>query len=352
MGSPDENSDATGIDGNQNDTSAPAAGAVYVFSRTGTTWTQQAYVKADDAGENGGFGMSVALSADGNTMAVGSPLAWDESAAGKVYVFSRVGTTWTPQTDLIPSNTRPQAVFGTAVALSADGNTLAVGSPGESSGTTGIDGIKSDTSAPNAGAVYVFSRTGPWWSGEVYVKASNTRANAAFGSAVALSSDGKTLAVGSTGESSGANAVDGDQTDTSAPSAGAVYVFVAQGNAGGPQWSEDTYLKPFNALGGRRVRLARLRAVFRRTDAGGGLPLRGQRLDRHRWRRSKRYLRPEGRRGLRLRRVREPMGPPVDQQAYIKPSNTCSEALFGWGVTLSSGGSTLAVGSYSESSAA
>ncbi len=100
MGANLEDSNAIGINGNQNDNSENGAGAVYVFTRSGTTWSQQAYIKASNTGANDEFGWSVALAADGNTLAVG---AYQEdsnatgvngnqnnnsaSRAGAVYVF-------------------------------------------------------------------------------------------------------------------------------------------------------------------------------------------------------------------------------------------------------------------------
>ena len=76
---------ATGIGGDEDDNSAPFAGAVYVFSRSGTTWTQQAYVKSSNNERLNYFGASVSLSSDGNTLAVG---AYNEdSAAGAVYLY-------------------------------------------------------------------------------------------------------------------------------------------------------------------------------------------------------------------------------------------------------------------------
>src|SRR5664279_5057353 len=122
--------------GNQTDNSAAKAGAVYVFSRTGMTWTQQAYVKASNAEANDRFGQSVTLSADGSTLAVG-------------------------------------AFF-------------------ESSSATGVGGDQTNNAGADSGAVYVFTRTGLTWSQQAYVKASNTGSGDLFGYTVALSADGST----------------------------------------------------------------------------------------------------------------------------------------------------------------
>ena len=79
FGAVDENSAATGVNGDQADNSAARAGAVYVFTRdSGGVWTQQAYVKASNTDANDLFGLSAALSGNGNTLAVG---AIDEDSA-------------------------------------------------------------------------------------------------------------------------------------------------------------------------------------------------------------------------------------------------------------------------------
>jgi hypothetical protein len=139
--------------------------------------SQQAYVKASNTGEGDSFGSRVALSGDGSTLAVGAPSEAsaaidigdnqaDNSAldAGAVYVFTRSGTTWNQQAYIKASNTGQGDGFGSSVALSADGSTLAVGAALEDSAATGIGGTQADDSAVNAGAVYVFARSGAWWS--------------------------------------------------------------------------------------------------------------------------------------------------------------------------------------------
>src|SRR5262245_24489491 len=105
------------------------------------------------------------------------------------------------------SNTGAGDQFGSSVALSADGSTLAVGAWLEDSVAAGIGGNQADNSAPAAGAVYLFTRSGTTWSQQAYVKASNTGANDWFGSSVALSADGSTLAVGASREDSAATGI-------------------------------------------------------------------------------------------------------------------------------------------------
>ena len=81
VSSPHEDGGATGVNGNQKDESAWDSGAVYVFVRSGGRWTQQAYIKASNAQTSDRFGISVALSGDGNTLAVGATLE-DSGARG------------------------------------------------------------------------------------------------------------------------------------------------------------------------------------------------------------------------------------------------------------------------------
>jgi len=250
-----EDSGATGIDGGQDSNWADDSGAVYVFSRVGGVWTQQAYVKASNAETGDGFGESVALSADGNTLVVGASREssaatgidgdhddnW-ASAAGAVYVFSRVGGAWTQQAYVKASNAEAFDWFGESVALSADGNTIAVGTWREDSAATGIDGGQSENSANHSGAVYVFSRVGGIWTQQAYVKASNTEVIDWFGKSVALNADGNTLAVGASGERSAARGVDGDQDENFITKAGAVYVFRRVGGI----WTQQAYVKSPN----------------------------------------------------------------------------------------------------------
>src|SRR5439155_14547453 len=253
-----EASNATGINGNQNDDSIPEAGAVYVFTRSGTTWTQQAYIKASNTGEAGKgdeigdgdqFGFSLALSDDGNTLAAGA-IAEDSGAsgingnqadnslqsAGAVYVFSRTGTTWSQQAYVKPSNPDAADLFGYSVSLTADGNMLAVGS---------FDEDGPDNKSNGTGAVYVFARTGTTWSQQAYLRASNGEPQDSLGVSVAISLDGNTIASGALDEDclcTGVNPPGGDNDGSSNTSAGAAYVFVRNGSA----WSQQAYIKASN----------------------------------------------------------------------------------------------------------
>jgi hypothetical protein len=138
--------------------------------------------------------------------------------------------------------------FGVSIALSGD--TLAVGSYGESSRSTGVNGDQTDISAPNSGAVYVFVRRESTWTQQAYIKASNTDTNDLFGTSVALS--GHTLAVGAVGEASNARQINGSQVDNNADGAGAVYVFVRNAST----WTQQAYIKPTDTGVGHRFGLS------------------------------------------------------------------------------------------------
>lgn len=260
VGAPFEDSGASGINGNQGDDSAPNAGAVYVFVRGGGSWVQQAYVKASNPGHAIGdfFGHSAALSENGDTLAVGA--TGESSAAtgvdgnqndageffaGAAYVFTRAGGVWAQQAYVKASNTTAGDQFGHHLALAGDGHTLAVGAIGEDSAATGINGNESDDSASNAGAVYVFGRSGGAWVQQAYVKPSNTDPGDAFGQSVALSGDGSVLAVGAVGEDSAATGVGGDQDDDTVGASGAAYVYVRSHTA---VWSHTAYVKASNPM--------------------------------------------------------------------------------------------------------
>jgi hypothetical protein len=156
VGAPWESSNAMGVNGDQRSILAPTSGAAYVFVRNGTSWTQQAYLKA--------------------------------------------------------SNTRANTYFGYSVAISGD--TIVVGAGGESSSAKGVNGNQADTRVPNAGAAYVFVRNAGTWSQQAYLKASNTPSSPAplntapgFGESVVIAGD--TIAVGAPLERGGSHGVNG-----------------------------------------------------------------------------------------------------------------------------------------------
>jgi hypothetical protein len=245
--------------------SASDAGAACVFVRSGTTWSQQAYLKPAAVGTsqvNDQFGRSVAVA--GDTVVVGA--AHEDSStlgvqagagtpddeynhdAGAAYVFVRSGTTWSQQAYLKPAavgTSQAGDLFGISVAVSGD--TVVVGAAGEDSGTTGVQagaGTIFNESATNAGAAYVFVRSAGVWTQQAYLKPAavgTSQAGDLFGISVALAGD--TVVVGANDEDSstlGVQAGAGTPNEVSDHDAGAAYVFVRSGTT----WSQQAYLKP------------------------------------------------------------------------------------------------------------
>ncbi|HXB65535.1 MAG TPA: hypothetical protein VNV42_11745 [Solirubrobacteraceae bacterium] len=177
-------------------------GAVWVFTRSGSTWTQQGE-KLTGTGENGKgeFGKSVVLSADGDTALIGGPA--DNGGTGAAWVFTRSGSTWTQQGEkLTGTGENGKGEFGTSVALSEDGDTALIGGPADNGG---------------AGAAWVFTRSGSTWTqqGEKLVgdctsscanEGTGETGEGMFGTVAALSADGDTALIGGPADNGGAGA--------------------------------------------------------------------------------------------------------------------------------------------------
>jgi len=174
-----------------------AGGPVHVFTRSGTTWSEQDELISGVSNDN--IGISIDISNDGNTAIVG---AYGEdtpsSSAGAVYIFTRSGSVWTQQQKLLASDGAGSDFFGYRVAISPDGKIAIIGAREEDSGR---------------GAVYVFTESGSVWTEKQKVVSSNAAVDDEFSISLDISDEG-TIAVGSWFEN-----VDG--TD-----AGGVYIFV------------------------------------------------------------------------------------------------------------------------------
>jgi hypothetical protein len=168
-------------------------GAAWVFTQTNGVWTQQgSKLVGTDAIGNAAQGTSVALSSDGNTAIVGGP--FDNSGVGAAWVFTRSGGAWTQEgTKLVGIGAVGGARQGWSVSLSADGNMAIAGGPNDNS---------------NAGAIWVFTRSGGEWN-QSWGKLVGTGAvgSAYQGWSISLSGDGKTAIVGGYGDNSGAGAL-------------------------------------------------------------------------------------------------------------------------------------------------
>lgn len=245
VGANGEDSNATGVNGNETNNSRGNSGAAYIFTRSGNTWSQQAYLKAGESWSFLGdlFGHSVSI--DDDTVVVGAykedgpsndPMGVSDS--GAVYVFTRSGSNWSEQAYLKASNPGIADEFGQSTAIS--GNTIVVGANGEDSNAIGVNGDQTNNSASAAGAVYVFTRNGVDWNQQAYLKASNTGAGDGFGWDVAISGD--KLLVTAILEDSNATGFNGNQTNNSLSDSGASYIFTRNGNI----WNQDSYIKASN----------------------------------------------------------------------------------------------------------
>jgi hypothetical protein len=352
VGAPGESSAATGVDGDQDDNSAWAAGAVYVFVRNNGVWTQQAYLKASNTESLDCFGESVAI--DGDTIVVGAygeagrfggdPTSNGAPMSGAAYVFVRSGTTWTQQAYLKASNADKNDTFGWSVAVDTD--TIVVGAAWESSAATGVNGDQSDNSAPMSGAAYIFARTGTTWTQQAYLKASNTGADDRFGQDVDLSGD--TVVVGAWAEDSAASGVDGNGADNSAYQAGAAYVFARSSDANGAvTWAQQAYLKASNSVAydqfGESVAVdgdtVVVGAAWEDSAATG---VNGNQNDNS--------VDGSGAAYVFVRTVAAQGAPIWAQQAYLKASNTDESDYFGQSVAVD--GETVVITSTHEDSAA
>ncbi len=331
VGATGEASAAVGVNGDQSDNSENDSGAVYLFQRVDNRWQQQAYLKASNSESGDYFGFSVSLSDEGNTLAVGAISESsdsnlingdqsnnDASSAGAAYVFARADNQWS-QTDYIKAfNSYDDHWFGWQVDLSSDGTTLAVSAPGEDSTATGIDGSTASTGNSFSGAVYVFKKDSASWQQTSYIKASNASAYDNFGWSMALSGDGQALAVGALNEQSNATGINGNQTDNSLQGAGAVYLF----NRANSTWSQQAYIKP--------------NAISERDEFGSSVALSfdGQRLAVG--------AINEGDSGAAY--VFDSVSGQWQQVAYLKDTSPLEYDYFGWSVSLSGDGNLLAVG--------
>jgi len=192
------------------------AGAAYIFVRSGTTWTQQQKLIASDLGGYDFFGRSVSIS--GEYAIIGAPL-WDigssDTIEGVAYIFNRSGTNWSEQQKLIASDAGANDNFGSSVSIS--GNYAVVGAWPE------------DEGGSDAGAVYIFVRTGTSWSQQYKLIASDSQSNDNFGWSVDI--DGDYVVIGA--KNGDSNVID----------SGSAYIFKRDGTT----WSQQAKLTASDA---------------------------------------------------------------------------------------------------------
>jgi hypothetical protein len=204
--------DTAAVGAHWDDETANQSGSVYVFVRSGTSWTEQQKLTASDGVTDGRFGDSVAL--DGHTLVVGASGDDDNGfQSGSVYVFVRSGTTWSLQQKLSPGDGAENADFGWSVSL--DGDTLVVGA------------LRDNALGDRSGSAYVFVRSGTTWTEQQKLTAADGAALDHFG--VSVSVAGETAVVGTVAD-----------TDST-------YIFVRNGTT----WTQRWKLTPSDGAANR-----------------------------------------------------------------------------------------------------
>jgi hypothetical protein len=347
VGAYGEDSSATGINGDRLDGVAPDSGAAYVFRRQPEAWAFESYLKASNTGKSDNFGMVVAISADGNTIVVGatsesssatnvngSPQSDDSAlAAGAAYVFERSNQQW-QQTAYLKSGVTSSGPtfgfpllrqFGSQVAISGDGTTIAVAEPGDSSGASGVGGSQAQNLILS-GAVHIFRKNGETWSKEEFLKSGAPKSNVRFGDGLALSYDGSLLVA-------------------SEPNSNVLYTFVRSGMA---SWSlESQPVTPtISDIGDRFGATLAISADGKRLAVGAPgedscVTGTGAGTDEQADNRCKEA-------GAVYLFARTAAG--WTQEAYIKASNTAANSAFGTAVALASDGKSVVASAREEKS--
>lgn len=258
VGAPMEDSNQTTITNgttSAGDSGTSNYGAAYIFKRTGTNWVQEAYLKASHLTVDDKFGATVAISRDlvaigvinedsAQTTITPSGSAFDTVFdSGAVYIFKRIGSTWSMESFIKPEFNGSSNYFGSALSLHND--TLVVGIDNEDSNfTTIVSGVYlHNTFGPDSGAAYVYRRnmTTGVWAREAIIKANNADDYDHFGQTVSL--HGNLLAVGAPDEDSNQLTISTlGSSDDSFPSSGAVYIYSRSGST----WSQEAYIKAMN----------------------------------------------------------------------------------------------------------
>lgn len=176
------------VGGYGNDDGGSNSGSAYIFTRSGSTWTQQNKLLATDRTADDFFGFGLSISGDGNTALVGAYGDDDNgTGSGSAYIFTRSGSIWTQQAKLLAADAAAGDTFGYGVSLSADGNSALVGAYG------------ADDNGANTGCAYIFTFDGGSWTQQAKLLAGDATAGDFFGRSVSISSDGLTALVGAYG---------------------------------------------------------------------------------------------------------------------------------------------------------
>lgn len=306
------------------------------------------------------FANAIDVSSDGTTLVIGQrkddvdstgasadPTAPVDNTnmrdTGAVHVYHKENGFWTLDSYLKSENPDVADYFGTDVAVSSDGNTLVTSARREGS----IDPLDpSNNGGVDVGAIYVFERTNGVWARTAYLKGdyASLRSNLDIGDAVAISDDGQTIAFSVQGDRSTATTVNGDQNDDSAGSdRGAIWVYAKDGSG---NWVPEAYLKrsypdgdgfgdPLDMSGDGSTIVAGIGfedscdSKINGTQANDGC----------------------SNTGAALVFEKDPGTGVWSESTFLKPSNIFqTDLVYGWDVSISKDGSTIAVGAYADDS--
>ena len=195
------------------------SGRINIWVRSGSSWSSQAYIRAGDIGADNYFGASVAINNDGTYAIVGA--SGDDTGGtnmGSAYILTRSGSTWTQQQKIQHGDPSNNDTFGSSVAINSDGTYAIVGARTQ----TGFD----------YGAAYIFTRSGSTWTQQQKIQSSDVQSGDGFGGSVSISSDTNHAIVGAAGE------------DTGFTAAGSSYIFSRSGST----WTEQRILRSPTAL--------------------------------------------------------------------------------------------------------
>lgn len=204
----------------------PGAGAVYVFEKRGAEWMENAILRAAQVSQDAIFGAGLALRNGCQELAVTAIEPDPAAPGGATYVFSQSQGSWTPPTVVRLPDVSPGDSFGVAATFRG-GDAMWIGAPREGSSGMGLQLESGDEGAPDSGAVFIVQRDDEGWRQRGRLKAPNAGMNDSFGETLALSGDQRLLVVGASLESS--NGSDGPSND-SIFGAGAVYVYRLDGS--------------------------------------------------------------------------------------------------------------------------
>ncbi len=174
---------------NKDDNNLNNSGVVYIFTRSGDTWTYYGKIYPNDKTRSKEFGLGVVLNPTATVALIGALEDTPGTDAGAVYYFTRSGNVWTQQQKFQPSDVQFAETFGYYLAINSTGTLVFIGAPNRDEG--GIE---------DCGAVYYFTRSGNVWTQQGKIIIPDGNIDSWFGISVALSHDETTLYIGAPGK--------------------------------------------------------------------------------------------------------------------------------------------------------